>query len=133
MSENPEIYVGIDISKDTLDIGFQPPGHTGELPYGEQGISEATRRLREAEPRRACPWYRAWTPSMTASPRRLSGRSVISCRGPGKCHPARPHLQGAGAAWPVSPMAALRERRAPGSEGMWRHPLGTKGSIVYCR
>jgi transposase len=51
MSENPEIFVGIDISKDTLDIGFQPPGHTGELPHDEQGISEATRRLREAEPR----------------------------------------------------------------------------------
>ena len=78
-------------------------------------------------------WYRAWTPSMTASPRRLSGRSVISSRGPGRCRPARPHLQGAGAAWPASPMAALRERRAPGSEGVWRHPLGTKGSIVYCR
>ena len=51
MSENPEIFVGIDISKDTLDIGFQPPGHTGELPHDEQGISEATRRLREAKPR----------------------------------------------------------------------------------
>jgi hypothetical protein len=51
MNENPEIFVGIDISKDTLDIGFQPPGHTGELPHDEQGISEATRRLREAEPR----------------------------------------------------------------------------------
>ena len=37
----------------------------------------------------ACPWYRAWTPS-------------------------RPRLPGAGAAWPASPMAALRERRAPG-------------------
>jgi len=51
MSENPEIFVGIDISKDTLDIGFQPSRHTGELPHDEQGISEATRRLREAEPR----------------------------------------------------------------------------------
>jgi len=28
MSENPEIFVGIDISKDTLDIGFQPLGHS---------------------------------------------------------------------------------------------------------
>ncbi|MGH8606035.1 MAG: IS110 family transposase, partial [Gammaproteobacteria bacterium] len=51
MSENPEIFVGIDISKDTLDIGFQPLGHTVELPHDEQGMSEATRRLREAEPR----------------------------------------------------------------------------------
>ena len=51
MNDNPEIFVGIDISKDTLDIGFQPPGQTGELPHDEQGISEATRRLREAEPR----------------------------------------------------------------------------------
>ena len=54
MNENPEIFVGIDIPKDTLDIGFQPPGHTGELPHDEQGISEATRRLREAEPRLSC-------------------------------------------------------------------------------
>jgi len=30
---------------------FSPLGITGELPHDEQGISEATRRLREAEPR----------------------------------------------------------------------------------
>ena len=41
----------IDIAKDTLDIDFQPHGHTVELPHDEQGISEATRRLREAAPR----------------------------------------------------------------------------------
>lgn len=49
MSENPEIFVGIDISKDTLDIGFQPSGQT--VPHDEPGITEATRRLREAAPR----------------------------------------------------------------------------------
>jgi hypothetical protein len=32
MSENPEIFVGIDISKDTLDIGFQPSGQTVQIP-----------------------------------------------------------------------------------------------------
>lgn len=34
MSENPEIFVGIDISKDTLDIGFQPSGQTVQIPHG---------------------------------------------------------------------------------------------------
>jgi hypothetical protein len=47
MSENPEIFVGIDISKDTLDIGFQPSGQTVQIPHDEPGITEATRRLRE--------------------------------------------------------------------------------------
>lgn len=50
MSENPEIFVGIDISKDTLDIGFQPSGQTAQIPHDGQGITEATRRLREAKP-----------------------------------------------------------------------------------
>jgi transposase len=45
MSENPEIFVGIDIAKDTLDIGFQPSGQTVRLPHDAQGISEATKRL----------------------------------------------------------------------------------------
>jgi transposase len=53
MSENPEIFVGIDISKDTLDIGFQPSGQTVQIPHDEPGITEATRRLREAPPGRA--------------------------------------------------------------------------------
>jgi transposase len=48
MSENPEIFVGIDISKDTLDMGFQPSGQTVRLPHDAQGITEATRRLGEA-------------------------------------------------------------------------------------
>jgi transposase len=48
MTENPEIFVGIDISKDTLDIGFQPSGQTVRLPHDAQGISEATKRLGEA-------------------------------------------------------------------------------------
>ena len=47
MSENPEIFVGIDIAKDTLDIGFQPSGQTVRLPHDAQGISEATKRLGE--------------------------------------------------------------------------------------
>jgi transposase len=48
MSENPEIFVGIDISTDTLDIGFQPSGQTVRLPHDAQGITEATKRLGEA-------------------------------------------------------------------------------------
>ena len=48
MSENLEIFVGIDIAKDTLDIGFQPSGQTVRLPHDAQGITEATKRLGEA-------------------------------------------------------------------------------------
>lgn len=48
MNENPEIFVGIDISKDTLDMGFQPSGQTVRLPHDAQGITEATKRLGEA-------------------------------------------------------------------------------------
>jgi transposase len=51
MNENPEIFVGIDISKDTLDIGFQPSGQTVQIPHDEPGLAEATRRLRKAAPR----------------------------------------------------------------------------------
>lgn len=48
MSENLEIFVGIDIAKDTLDMGFQPSGQTVRLPHDAQGITEATKRLSEA-------------------------------------------------------------------------------------
>ena len=48
MSENLEIFVGIDIAKDTLDMGFQPSGQTVRLPHDAQGITEATKRLGEA-------------------------------------------------------------------------------------
>ncbi len=51
MSEKSEIFVGIDVSKDTLELGFQPCGQSVELPHDGPGLSEATRRLREAEPR----------------------------------------------------------------------------------
>jgi transposase len=51
MNENPEIFVGIDISKDTLDLGFQPSGQSVPIPHDEPGLAEATRRLREAAPR----------------------------------------------------------------------------------
>ena len=47
MSENLEIFVGIDIAKDTLDMGFQPSGQTVRLPHDAQGITEATKRLGE--------------------------------------------------------------------------------------
>ena len=45
MSENLEIFVGIDIAKDALDMGFQPSGQTVRLPHDAQGIAEATKRL----------------------------------------------------------------------------------------
>ena len=32
MNENTEIFVGIDISKDTLDLGFRPSGQSVSLP-----------------------------------------------------------------------------------------------------
>jgi transposase len=50
MSENPETFVGIDISKDTLDMGFQPSGGTVHLPHDAQGITEAVRRLSGGAP-----------------------------------------------------------------------------------
>ena len=48
MSENLEIFVGIDIARGTLDMGFQPSGQTVRLPHDAQGIIEATKRLGEA-------------------------------------------------------------------------------------
>ncbi len=51
MNENSELFVGIDISKDTLDMGIQPAGQTIPLPHNEPGITEATRRLLKAQPR----------------------------------------------------------------------------------
>lgn len=51
MNENSELFVGIDISKDTLDMGIQPAGQTVLLPHNEPGITEATRQLLKAQPR----------------------------------------------------------------------------------
>lgn len=50
MSENNEVYVGIDVSKDTLDVGVRPSGETCRLAHTEQGLDEAVERLRALRP-----------------------------------------------------------------------------------
>ncbi len=50
MNENTEIFVGIDISKDTLDLGFRPSGQSVSLAHDEVGITEVMHRLSEAKP-----------------------------------------------------------------------------------
>ena len=45
-----EVFVGIDVSKDTLDIGFQPSGEVFQVAYDDGGIVEAIRRIREVSP-----------------------------------------------------------------------------------
>lgn len=45
-----EVFVGIDVSKDTLDIGFRPSGDVFQVAYDEDGIAEAIRRIREVSP-----------------------------------------------------------------------------------
>ena len=50
MNENTEIFVGIDISKDTLDLGFRPSGQSVSLAHDEEGIIEVMHRLSEAKP-----------------------------------------------------------------------------------
>lgn len=50
MSENYEVFVGIDISKDTLDVGESPSGETSRLPHTEQGLDHAVERLHALRP-----------------------------------------------------------------------------------
>ena len=50
MNENTEVFVGIDVSKDTLDIGFRPSGQSVSLAHDEVGIIEVMHRLSEAKP-----------------------------------------------------------------------------------
>ena len=51
MSENlVESFVGIDVSKDTLDLHIEPGGETIHLAYDDQGIDEVCRRLAEVLP-----------------------------------------------------------------------------------
>jgi len=45
-----ESFVGIDVSKNTLDLRIEPAGEAMHIAYDEQGIAEVCRRLAEALP-----------------------------------------------------------------------------------
>jgi transposase len=45
-----EKFVGIDISKDTLDVGIDPEGQALRVAYDEEGIAAVCQRLVEAAP-----------------------------------------------------------------------------------
>ena len=49
MSQEPR-YVGIDVSKATLDVGLRPTVQTGSVPNDEKGIRELLRQLGELSP-----------------------------------------------------------------------------------
>ena len=44
------LFVGIDVSKDGLDVGVRPTGEAWQVPHDPQGISSLTERLRELAP-----------------------------------------------------------------------------------
>ena len=44
------LFVGIDVSKDRLDVAVRPTGEAWQVPYDLQGISSLTGRLRELTP-----------------------------------------------------------------------------------
>ena len=45
-----EIYVGIDVAKDRVDVAIRPDGDTWSADYDERGMSELVSCLRTAEP-----------------------------------------------------------------------------------
>jgi len=45
-----DVYVGIDVSKERLDIAVRPTGESWHVPNDEQGIDELVDRLRAAAP-----------------------------------------------------------------------------------
>lgn len=45
-----EVFVGIDVSKSTLDVYIEPFGQTLHVAYDEAGISQITKRLKEVGP-----------------------------------------------------------------------------------
>ena len=49
MSQEPR-YVGIDVSKATLDVGLRPTVETWSVPNDEKGIGELLRQLEELSP-----------------------------------------------------------------------------------
>jgi transposase len=44
-------YVGIDVSKDQLDIALRPTGDTWSMPNDASGITEAVQRLAQLYPK----------------------------------------------------------------------------------
>ncbi|GEM_PF-3357883 len=50
MSETLESFVGIDISKDTLDIRIEPAGDSLHVAYDDAGITEVGQRLAAVRP-----------------------------------------------------------------------------------
>ncbi len=49
LSQEPS-YVGIDVSKATLDVGLRPTAPTWSVPNDAKGIGELLRRLGELSP-----------------------------------------------------------------------------------
>ena len=49
MKEFP-LFVGIDVSKDRLDVAVRPTGETWQVPYDAEGISSLAENLRELAP-----------------------------------------------------------------------------------
>ena len=49
MKEVP-LFVGIDVSKDCLDVAVRPTGEAWQVPYDSQGSSDLVERLRELAP-----------------------------------------------------------------------------------
>lgn len=47
-----EHFVGIDVAKRRLDVGVLPAGESFSLDYGDQGLADLVRRLRELNPAR---------------------------------------------------------------------------------
>lgn len=45
-----ESFVGIDVSKDSLEVCIEPPGESLHIAYDEAGVSEILRRMREIAP-----------------------------------------------------------------------------------
>ena len=49
MKEAP-LFVGIDVSKDRLDVAVRPTGEAWQAPYNSQGVSDLVQRLGELAP-----------------------------------------------------------------------------------
>ena len=47
---DPATFVGIDVSKDTLDVHVRPQGHAFAVPNGPQGLADLVARLAGARP-----------------------------------------------------------------------------------
>jgi len=46
----PSLYVGLDVSKSTLDIAVRPTGQQWQVPYSEDGLQDLATRLSELQP-----------------------------------------------------------------------------------